>query len=208
LVVKDQEVQNENHYFKNNIMEPKRGKKKFPGDDDENRSPKKVRITIPEQRKYYTFGRFNAKGPAALIKIEELTMRGIEWSSLRVFFRPNDGTLHSLRVKPTKTNIYGPELKVFAIPPAPVQWVKEIRKRQERQKQQQNISVHIEMFIEDMDNKQFYPYGNVVYIFSPDPPPFYPLLQGNESQILVLVSIYLLYLTSNLAVFACSQALR
>jgi hypothetical protein len=126
-------------------------------------------ITQPRTRNYFQIGKFNAKGPATIIKLEDSDWEGIEWKNVRVFFRPNEAQLHALRVKPSETTIYGPKMKVFAVPPAPEQWEREMdRKRKELKMGEQELSIDIELFIEDLPGKRWSPYGSVVYLFGND----------------------------------------
>lgn len=127
---------------------------------------KSIPATSNASRKYYRVGRFDAHGPAAIIKLEDSSISGVPWGHLRVFFRPNDQYMPPLRVRPSRTNVYSnSETNVFAVPPAPKQWWDHIERKRRNARILGDIQVPVELFIENLEAKQYHPHGFVVYSF-------------------------------------------
>lgn len=134
-------------------------KRKHHNNDDTNEYKQIKRV---RRRKYYKVGKMIAKAQAAIIKIDDEDYIDLaqKFNDIRFFFRPDLSDLHALRVKPSITTIYGGEkMKVFAVPPAPEQWVEEMSKKMDK-------LVHVEIFVENLPEKKFAPYGYVIYDFS------------------------------------------
>ena len=124
---------------------------------------KRARIVHVWGRRFHKFGKIDALGPAAIVNFQEPEIANIEWRDLRVFFRPESLQFQALRVKPSVTHIYGPEMKVFAIPPAPVQWFLEAENKFAEGKQP--FKLEVKLFLEDLPSKEFQPFGEVTYLF-------------------------------------------
>jgi hypothetical protein len=125
-----------------------------------------IQITGNTKTAYRIIGNFDADGPAAIIQLNEEDTKGIEWEDTRMFFRPMEQSFHSLRVKPSCTDIYGSEMKVFAVPPAPQQWRDEVEKKRNAVTCDSSVmKIHVQLFVEDLKTKAFKPYGSVVYNF-------------------------------------------
>jgi len=112
--------------------------------------------------KYRDLGEVPARGPARIYPMYPEDFQGIAQDSARVFFRPKNALMHSVRVKPSLTEIHG---MVYAVPAAPQQWIQIMNVFSATDESK----MHVDVFIEDLKQtdylKRYRPYGTVAYVW-------------------------------------------
>lgn len=131
------------------------------------------------------FGAKWAHGTKGLIApIPENDFDHIEYKNLRVFFRPvTKPELYTLRIKPAMLERDGQSKVVFAIPPAPTNWLMQICGTEAQEGKYSHFILEVDILLEDLSQRdwtqKFTRYGKVNYHFLVPPSSVNPV-QGQS----------------------------